>query len=149
MKYFDFFQEALAYYYIVRYLFVQERTHGGYLMLLEVGSVLYDISAYHYLNRLVIDRVTAKRAYVKVNDIGYEYIFNRHVPDNGYAIRIGGSDGYSRLIYRVETPELLERFTVMQMRIKFARIKASNLSKEQLEQILAIAFPKETGHVNE
>lgn len=112
-------------------------------MMLEVGSVLYSEGFGCSFERYVIDRVTARRAYVKINDSGYEYVFDRDVEEGAYAKRIGGPTGYGRATYFIETPELLERYKLMYLRQKFDTIQSAKLSKQQLEQIIAIAFPEQ------
>ena len=110
-------------------------------MKLEIGSVLYSEGFGCSFEKYIIDRVTAQRAYVKINN-NFEYVFNREIERDLYARRIGGSSGYGRAIYRLETPELKAKYHLAFMRRKFDTIKSSQLSTEQLEQILVIAFPK-------
>lgn len=69
---------------------------------LQVGDVIYS-DHYGALNRLVIDRVTPKRAYV-----GYSE-FKRQVSDTGYVYPLK-RDPWSSKSHWIETDELKERF---------------------------------------
>jgi hypothetical protein len=70
--------------------------------MLEVGDVLYNGKA---TERIVIDRVTAKRAYTK------HYEFDRDVVSNTMGIRRRGTDSWSQNAYwHPETLELVEKY---------------------------------------
>lgn len=110
-------------------------------MMLEIGSVLYSQGFGCGFEKFTISRVTEKRAYVKIND-NYEFVFDRDTGTHTYAKKIGGGDGLGRATYFLETPELKAKYKLSLMRRKFDSINSSQLTTEQLEQILAIVFPK-------
>ena len=113
-------------------------------MKLEIGSVIYGEGFRDEIHKYVITRATEKRAYARVETSGsggYELVFDRET--KGDDVRdIGSSDSWHRTTHSIETPELKAKYHLAVMRFRFNGIKSSQLSSEQLEQILAIAFPK-------
>lgn len=112
-------------------------------MTLEVGSIIYGEGFRDEIVKHVITRVTAKRAYARVetSGSGYELVFDRET--KGEDVRdFGCHDSWHRITYSIETPQLKAKYHLAFMRRKFDTIKSSQLSVEQLEQILPIAFPK-------
>lgn len=102
-------------------------------MLLEVGMKLYGEG----FQRLTITRVTAKRAYAKLNEIA-EWEFDREVGD-GLHIYKRGNDSRFPMSFCIETPELLRAYKRHILEWKFSKIDVKVLSDEQLNAILAVS----------
>jgi hypothetical protein len=108
-------------------------------MLLEVGMLLYKKDG---RSRVSIDRVTAKRAYHRVNDT-YEEEFDREVKPDNWIIR-RGSTVYNKAIYFMETTKLIKQHSRYKNECIFNSIKVKELSDEQLSQILEIVKKEKT-----
>lgn len=85
---------------------------------LEVGDVLYFRKYNELTGRSKVTRVTAKRAFVQVNE-RYERQFTRELMSNGSANEIG-VDRYSRSYTCIETPELKAQWDEKKLRNNLA-----------------------------
>ena len=100
--------------------------------LLDVGDELIE-SEYSYLQALrVITRVTAKRAFARV-DNNYEICFEREV--KGWMRQYGGGDWNSKS-YQLATPELKSKLSEIVLREKLrARLNKVDVNKFPIETV--------------
>ena len=97
---------------------------------LNVGDVIYGKSIYHGISQYVIDRVTVTQA------IAGKTRFQRQYYD--WINEIGGSRGYGSTIYKIETPELIEKYRRQNLISKLEHKEWSKLSTDSLVAIVEI-----------
>lgn len=102
-------------------------------MLLDVGMHLYNGQ-----HRVTISRVTAHRAYAKLNEVA-ELEFNRDIGNATMISPRGTSCFRFNSYYTLETPESLAGYKRAIRERQFSKINVHLLSDEQLNIILTAA----------
>jgi hypothetical protein len=105
-------------------------------MQLNVGQIIYAVSWGCYPQRLIICRVTDKRAYAKSLYGLSELCFIREVSGYFYALYSGSRD---HIRYSVSSPSLCAGYNKALLVDAFSHLDANLLSGAQLEAMLQIA----------
>lgn len=106
------------------------------MITLEVGTVLYaDRSFGNGVQKYVIDRTTAKRAYSETIE------FDKEQNSDGFRAR--GSNGWSAPHYYLETEEWKTKWICGRLTRKIQNIKVDSLTIDQMTRIVAITEEKE------
>jgi len=112
-------------------------------MKLEVGMRIYSNERFgNGLQRFTIKRVTDKQAIVEDNygsGNTYEIRFDREQRDSYGFYAKGDKTGWGRVVYYLETPELIAQYYRKTLERKYAKIKVENLTNEQIENMLLIS----------
>lgn len=110
-------------------------------MKLEKGMVIYSIPS---LKKYVITRCTAKRAFIKVNEIA-EDCFDIEQKDP-FCFYERGHDVHVKYHYSIETDEIKRKRERFALLFEYREINTNSLSTDQLKQIIAIAKKQEESY---
>ena len=98
---------------------------------LEVGDVIYGISGERVVHKLTIERCTKTKASSKGTN------FNREQDDPNF-IRAKGDTSWTSLIYKLETPELKQKYNISLITRYLNKVDWSTLSDDQIMSVYGI-----------
>lgn len=111
---------------------------------LKVGDIIYSDSYGKITGKYTIHRVTEKMAFAKVNSKGYELKFQ--IEYGSWLKLVGKTDRWDHSSYKVETPELKDKYDRMLMVQKISQVVWGEFPLEALRNIMAIVSKIEITH---
>lgn len=109
--------------------------------LLQVGDVIF-YQQYSAYSRIVIERVTAKRAYSGNDE------FERVINSSGSISLRGGYSGFGSRYFRTATPDLEAKFLLQESKRKAHSLldslakKVNSMSQYELDKLISIIQPE-------